>query len=848
VLSALGIGFELQPGDVAARGNFCTIDEDGRVTDRRAGRIDDETNARLSGLLRNIELDGVKLYVEPVREHRLLLVLCGENLSADIGDTDPGSDAARLRSAAALGSLRAGLARAKVPERTTGSTCWSPRPASSQETEMSESEFRLWPGRPHPLGATWDGSGTNFALFSAHAEQVELCLFDGEGEREVARLALPEYTHEIWHGYLPDVRPGQLYGYRVYGPYEPKAGHRFNHHKLLIDPYAKALVGEIRWDDALFGYRVGDEAEDLSFDERDSAPFIPKCQVIDPVFTWGRRPGQRPWHETIVYEAHVRGFTARHPDVPEAARGTFTGLCAAPVVEYLRDLSITAIELLPVHAFLHDRRLIERGLRNYWGYNSIGFFAPHPEYLGKGGLGDFKAFVQQMHDAGIEVILDVVYNHTAEGSHQGPTLSFRGIDNKSYYYLMEGDERHYNDFTGTGSALELRHRHVLRMVMDSLRYWVQEMGVDGFRFDLATTLARVDGAYNENASFLDAVAQDPVLSAVKLIAEPWDTGPDGYQVGHFPPGWAEWNDQYRDTMRKFWKGDEGQLAAFARRFAGSPDTYDRRGRRAWASVNFVTAHDGFTLRDLVSYNGKHNEANQEDNRDGTDHNNSWNGGAEGPTDDAGIVALRARQRRNFLATLLLSQGVPMLLGGDEFGRTQGGNNNAYCQDGEISWFDWQGIDAEGRALLDFTSQLVALRREHIVFHRNQFLHSETIPGTEVKDVVWLRPDGAEMTEDSWADPHAKALAIRLSGEAGLMHLGERGEQEPDETFLLLVNASHVRVTFRVPDEGNGSRWEVVVDTTDEAERDAAHRLDAGSDTEVGDRSLRLLVLRRSEAV
>lgn len=708
---------------------------------------------------------------------------------------------------------------------------------------MNASDFRVWPGRPYPLGATWDGSGTNFALFSAHATKVELCLFDGDGTTEIACIALPEFTQEIWHGYLPDARPGQLYGYRVHGPYEPAAGHRFNHHKLLIDPYAKALVGEFRWDNALFGYKVGDKKEDLSFDERDSAPFIPKCQVIDPAFTRGRRPEQRPWHETVIYEMHVRGFTMRHPDVAEAVRGTFTGLGSAPVVDYLRDLGVTAVELLPVHAFVQDRHLIERNLRNYWGYNTIGFFAPHPEYLGAEGINAFQVFAQQMHDADIEVILDVVYNHTAEGNRMGPTLSFRGIDNKSYYYLMEGDERYYNDFTGTGNALELRHPYVLRMVMDSLRYWVEEMGVDGFRFDLATTLARVAGTYNEHASFLDAVAQDPVLSAVKLIAEPWDTGDGGYQVGRFPPGWAEWNDQYRDTMRKFWKGDEGQLAGFASHFSGSADIYNRRGRRTWASINFVTAHDGFTLRDLVSYNGKHNEANQEDSRDGSDNNNSWNGGAEGPTDDGEINRLRGRQMRNFLTTLLLSQGVPMLVAGDEIGRTQNGNNNAYCQDNEISWLDWEGIGDEQKTLLAFTRKLIALRRSHIVFHRYRFFNGQIIPGTEVKDVVWLRPDGVEMEGDDWGNGHTKALAVRLSGEAGLMHLTERGEQEPDDTFLILVNASHESVTFQIPGEPAGASWKLLVDTADESADEAApETYAAGEACPVAANSLRLLML------
>ncbi|MGQ0751560.1 MAG: glycogen debranching protein GlgX [Betaproteobacteria bacterium] len=671
---------------------------------------------------------------------------------------------------------------------------------------------RLWPGMPNPLGPTWDGVGANFALFSAHAEKVELCLFDDAGETETARIALPEYTHEVWHGYLPDVRPGQRYGYRVYGPYDPESGHRYNPNKLLIDPYAKALVGAIRWDDALFGYRVGDEKADLSFDERDSAPFMPKCAVIDPAFTWGRdRPAARPWHETILYEMHVRGYTMRRGDVPVEMRGTFAGLSAAPVVEYLKSLGVTAVELLPVHAFLHDRHLIERGLRNYWGYNSIGFFAPHPEYLGKGGINEVKIFVQLMHDAGIEVILDVVYNHTAEGNHMGPTLSFRGIDNSTYYHQAESP-RYYRDFTGTGNALELRHPCVLRMVTDSLRYWHQEMRVDGFRFDLATTLARVNGDYSEHAGFLDAVAQDPAMSTAKLIAEPWDTGPGGYQVGNFPPGWAEWNDQYRDTVRRFWKGDESQLAGLASRFAGSADIYNRRGRRPWASVNFVTAHDGFTLRDLVSYNTKHNEANKEENRDGSDSNHSWNCGAEGETGREDVYALRRRQVRNFLATLLLSQGVPMLLAGDELGRTQGGNNNAYCQDNELSWIDWDGVTDEGRALTEYTRRLIRLRRDHLVFHRSRFFYGKTIPGTDVKDVRWLRPDGQEMAEADWGDAHGKALAVLLSGEAGLTHLTARGEQEPDNTFLMLMNGSHEKVTFRLPAANGGARWVVVVDS------------------------------------
>jgi glycogen operon protein len=701
---------------------------------------------------------------------------------------------------------------------------------------------RVWPGRPYPLGATWDGSGTNFALFSAHAEKVELCLFDEAGEKETARVVLPEYTHEIWHGYLPDVRPGQRYGYRVYGPYEPKAGHRFNAHKLLIDPYAKALAGEIHWHNALFGYRFGDEKADLSFDERDSAPYLPKCVVIDPAFTWGReRPAPRPWHESVIYEMHVRGFTMRHADLPREERGTFAALSAAPVVEYLKALGVTAVELMPVHAFVHDRHLVERGLRNYWGYNTLGFFAPHPRYLAKPGTSEVKTFVQRMHDAGIEVILDVVYNHTAEGNQLGPTLSFRGIDNRTYYYLAQ-DPRYYNDFTGTGNALELRHPYVLRMVTDSLRYWVQEMRVDGFRFDLATTLARVEGKYEEHASFLDAVAQDPVLAGVRLIAEPWDTGPDGYRLGNFPPGWAEWNDQYRDTVRRFWKGEPGQLGTFASRLSGSADIFRRRGRRTWASINFVTAHDGFTLHDLVSYDAKHNEANGEGNRDGTDANYSWNCGAEGETNDEAVLALRRRQMRNLLATLLLSQGVPMLLAGDALARSQGGNNNAYCQDNETSWLDWS-VDPAAERQLEFTRRLIALRAAHIVFHRSRHFQGTLIPGTEVKDVTWLRPDGSEMSEADWKNPAASAMGLLLSGEAGLLHLTETGEQEPDDTFCLLFNAAPEAIAFTLP-SANGGRWRSVIDTADEQGFVAERELTHGERVVLTARSLQLLRLVR----
>ena len=707
---------------------------------------------------------------------------------------------------------------------------------------MVSPKLRVWPGLPYPLGATWDGSGTNFALFSAHAEKVELCLFDDNAKKEVERIVLPECTHEIWHGYLPDVRAGQAYGYRVYGPYEPENGHRFNHHKLLLDPYAKAMHGDLQWNDAVFGYTLGHQDGDLSFDTRDSARFMPKCLVVDPAFTWGEPMPAKPWHETIIYEMHVRGFTKRHPEVPDTTRGTFEGLSSASVVQHLSDLGVTAVEFLPIHAFIHDRHLIDRGLCNYWGYNSIGFFSVHPEYLSKNNDNEFKTCVQILHDAGIEVILDVVYNHTAEGNHLGPTLCFRGIDNKSYYYLMGDQPRYYNDFTGTGNALELRHPSVLRMVTDSLRYWAQDMRVDGFRFDLATTLARVEGPYDRHSGFLDTVAQDPALSKVKLIAEPWDTGLGGYQVGNFPPGWAEWNDRYRDVVRKFWKGDFGQIPELASRLAGSADIYDHQGRRPWASVNFVTAHDGFTLRDLVSYNEKHNSANGEDNRDGSDNNNSWNCGAEGSSEDPDIVTLRNSQMRNMLATLLLSQGVPMVVAGDEFGRSQGGNNNAYCQDSEIGWIDWGAIDDDAVALHDFTRRLVALRRDHIVFHRSRFLHGEVIPGTNVKDVVWQRPDGTEMTDEDWADPSARSLRLFLSGEAGQFHLTHRGQPEPDDSFLLILNASDQTIEHLVPSLTAGSEWTKLIDTAEPDEIGTGDAVAAGQPVLSRPHSLILMAL------
>jgi glycogen operon protein len=655
----------------------------------------------------------------------------------------------------------------------------------------------VWPGRPYPLGATWDGEGANFALFSEHAERVELCLFDASGRREVQRITLPERTDEVFHGYLPECRPGQLYGYRVHGPYKPEHGHRFNPNKLLLDPYARIIAGTIRWADSMFGYGIGNRREDLSFDRRDSAGGMPKCKVIDSAFTWGedRRPDV-PWNDMVIYETHVRGFTMRHPDVPPALRGTYAGLACAPVIEYLKRLGITTVELMPVHAFVDDRHLLDRGLRNYWGYNTIGFFAPESRFSASGKVNEFKTMVKTLHSAGIEVILDVVYNHTAEGNHMGPTLSFRGIDNASYYRLVHGSPRYYMDFTGTGNTLNMRHPRVLQLLMDSLRYWVTEMHVDGFRFDLASALARELHEVDRLGAFFDLLRQDPVLNGVKLIAEPWDLGAGGYQVGNFPAGWAEWNDKYRDTVRAYWKGDGGLIGEFARRFTGSSDLYSHSGRHPYASINFVAAHDGFTLHDLVAYNDKHNDANGEGNRDGHSHNLSWNCGAEGPTDDPNVNALRERQKRNFLATVFLSQGVPMLLAGDETGRTQGGNNNAYCQDNEISWVDWD-FDDRDHKLLDFTRRLIALRRNHYVFHRRHFFQGRPLRGKGVKDIVWLRPDGAEMSDEEWDQHFARSLGVYIAGE-GLTEVDGRGRVVHDDNFLLLFNAHHETITFQLP--------------------------------------------------
>jgi len=677
---------------------------------------------------------------------------------------------------------------------------------------LSSTKPVVWPGKPYPLGATWDGEGVNFSLFSEHAEKVELCLFDAKGRRELHRIWLPEQTDQVWHGYLPEARPGLLYGYRVYGPYEPNRGLRFNRHKLLLDPYAKQIDGSLNWSDAQFGYRVGHPREDLSYDRRDSALGMPKARVVDAAFTWGEdKPPRTPWHESIIYEVHVRGFTMRHPEVPPSLRGTYAGLATAPVIDYLRRLEVTAVELMPVHYFIDDRHLRQKGLRNYWGYNSIGFFAPENRYAVVDPLSEFKTMVKTLHSAGLEVILDVVYNHTAEGNQLGPTLSFRGIDNAAYYRLVLENPRYYMDYTGTGNSLNMLHPRVLQLIMDSLRYWIQEMHVDGFRFDLAAALARELHEVNRLGAFLDIIHQDPVLSQVKLIAEPWDLGEGGYQAGKFPVGWAEWNDRYRDTLRSYWKGDGGLIGELAYRITGSSDLYEHSGRRPYASINFVTAHDGFTLRDLVSYNQKHNEANGEENRDGSDHNRSWNCGVEGPTDDLSVKSLRLQQSRNFLATLLLSQGVPMLLAGDAIGHTQKGNNNAYCQDNEISWLNWD-FDQEDRKLLAFVQKMIKLRKEHPVFRRRRFFQGRPIKGAGVKDILWLTPHGREMTDEEWKESSAQCLGMFLTGE-GLGESGPRGEPVTDDNFLLIINANHEDMPFSLPALAPPATWRAIVDTT-----------------------------------
>ena len=708
----------------------------------------------------------------------------------------------------------------------------------------------VWPGTPYPLGATWTGTGVNFALFSENASGADLCLFDdADSPVESLRVRMAEHTDQVWHVFLPGVQPGQHYGYRVYGPYHPEKGQRFNVTKLLLDPYSKAVSGDVDWSAGMYGYRANDQLDDSERDYQDDAAGMPKSIVIDPAFDWeGDELPRTPLHRSVIYEAHVKGFSQLNPDVPEDARGTYAGLGSEASVRYLKELGVTAVELLPIHQHVEDQFLVEKGLKNYWGYNTLSFFAPHHSYAraepGSGVVREFKAMVKNLHAAGIEVILDVVYNHTAEGNHLGPTLSFKGIDNASYYRLALRDPRLYLDFTGCGNSLNVLHPQVLRMVIDSLRYWVTEMHVDGFRFDLAATLVRGEVGISKYSAFLAIIHQDPVLSQVKLIAEPWDIGEGGYLVGNFPVLWAEWNGKYRDTVRRYWKGDDWQVAELAYRLSGSSDLYRSSGKRPYASINFITAHDGFTLHDLVSYNSKHNEANGEGNRDGDNHNSSWNCGAEGPTDDPKINALRQRQRRNFLATLFLSQGVPMLLGGDEYGRTQDGNNNAYCQDSELSWLDWQRDRAEAQ-LLAYTQRLIRLRHDHPVLRRPKFFQGRRIRGQEVKDIMWFDPAGTEMTDAEWHSHFVRSLGMLLSGKA-IDVRDERGEPIVDDTFLVLFNSHHGAQRFVLPGRTD-VRWGLLIDTAEESGFvEPVRTYQAGQALKMADHSLCLLRLVEGE--
>ena len=706
--------------------------------------------------------------------------------------------------------------------------------------------LKVWLGEPYPLGATWRGNGVNFALYSENATGVDLCLFDSpDAPHEHVRIRMTEQTDQVWHVFLPEIRPGQLYGYRVYGPYDPARGSRFNSSKLLIDPYAKAIAGQVSWGEEMMGYDAHAPEKDLSRDYRDDAWGVPKSVVVDTAFDWeGDKPPRTPLHESIIYEVHVKGFTKLCATLPEEIRGTYAGMASPFAIDYFKKLGITAVELLPVHQHVDDQILCDRGLSNYWGYNTIGYFAPESKYAACGVAGEqvaeFKTMVKTLHAAGIEVILDVVYNHTAEGNQMGPTLCFRGIDNVSYYRLVPENPRYYMDYTGCGNTLNVMHPRVLQLIMDSLRYWVTEMHVDGFRFDLASTLAREAHAVSKLSGFFDIIHQDPILSRVKLIAEPWDVGEGGYQVGNFPVLWAEWNGKYRDSVRRYWKGDEGHAREIAHRLAGSPDLYQSTGKRPYASINFVTSHDGFPLNDLVSYNEKHNLANGEENRDGDSHNNSWNCGVEGPTDDPAINTLRARQRRNFLATLFLSQGVPMLTAGDEFGRTQNGNNNAYCQDNKLSWLCWKR-DAASQRLLDFTARLIRLRRSHPIFRRPKFFQGRKIRGSEIKDIMWFSPQGREMTDEEWRFDYVRCLGMLLSGDT--MDVRDaHGEPIRDETFLLLLNAHYEPLDFTLPGRED-VHWELILDT--EVEKGFAENgciLHAGAGIELLDRSLCLLRL------
>ena len=702
---------------------------------------------------------------------------------------------------------------------------------------------RLQEGLPYPLGATSDGKGTNFALFSANATKVELCIFNEDGSKEVERIELPEYTDEIWHVYLNDIGPGTIYGYRVYGPYEPAQGHRFNHNKLLLDPYGKAIHGTLEWNPALFGYKM-ESGDDTTFDERDSAPFMPKSRVIDGNFDWASRSKSFvPWDRTVFYEAHVKGFTKQHPGVPEEKRGTYAGMAEPAVTKYIKELGVTSVELLPIHAYIDDDYLLEKGMRNYWGYNTIGFFAPDPRYSHSQKIEEFKDMVASMHEAGLEVILDVVFNHTAEGNEMGPTLSFKGIDNASYYRLVPGDERHYINDTGTGNTINLDNARVMQMVTDSLRYWATDMQIDGFRFDLATILGRTATGFNEAGGFLLSCYQDPVLASVKLVAEPWDCGPGGYQVGNFPPGWAEWNDKFRDQARAYWKGDEGMLPALSARITASGDLFNHRGRKPWATVNFLTAHDGFTLNDVVSYNEKHNEANGEDNKDGNSSNQSYNYGVEGATDDEGINETRERQKRNLLATLIFSQGTPMLQAGDEYGRTLNGNNNVYCHDDELNWLNWEAIDEKGQALTKYVQTIISIRQKYAILRRNRFFTGVYNEELGVKDVSWYSPDGSEMDMEQWDQGNARVLGAVFDGRAQPTGIKKKGD---DATVLMIFNAYEGVVIFTLPESPAGKSWRIQVDTND-PEGKVNRKFNFGHNYEVTGRSFLMFVLEQDMA-
>ncbi|HEX8696541.1 MAG TPA: glycogen debranching protein GlgX [Longimicrobium sp.] len=777
-------------------------------------------------------------------------------IDAEMGiDEQAGTGAQHAEAGGEAAVAEAEEARGAAPAPAAGETPDGGRPAHPDAPRAKKPAFpqvpgflehaqTAWPGKPYPLGAHWDGHGTNFAVYSERAYEVELCIYDRPDDHEPSRtFRLRERTAFVWHGYVPGLGPGTFYGYRVNGPYEPHRGFRCNPFKLLVDPYARALAGPVRWEAHPFAYPFDQPGEDWVLDDERDDWGVPKGVVVDDAFDWrGDEPPMIPWHETVIYEAHVKGLTKLHPDVPEELRGTYAAVAHPAVVEHLKSLGVTAIELLPVHEFIDDFFLIQKGLSNYWGYSTIGFFAPDGRYAHARDYGEqvreFKEMVRRLHLAGIEVILDVVYNHTAEGNHLGPTLSFKGIDNPTYYRLKLDDPRYYMDYTGTGNSLNLVHPQTLQLVMDSLRYWVQEMHVDGFRFDLAATLARELHEVDRLSSFFDVIHQDPVISRVKLIAEPWDVGEGGYQVGNFPVLWAEWNGKYRDTVRAYWRGDQGTLGELGFRLTGSSDLYESDGRRPHASINFITAHDGFTLADLVSYNHKHNEANKENNHDGADHNLSYNFGVEGPTDRADIVRQRERQKRNFIATLLLSQGVPMICGGDEMGRTQGGNNNAYCQDNEISWTHWD-LSEHDRALLEFTRKVARIRKEHRTFRRRKFFRGRPIRGSDVKDVAWYRPDGMEMTDVEWMSGFIRAFGMALGGEA-MEEWDDEGRQVTDDTFLLLFNADGACIDFTLPDFGPASGWTVVLDTNEPELEEGARRYADGEAVTLEGRSMVLL--------